>query len=112
QTIALNSQLTIAKDLNIRGLGAASLTVSGKGASRVFAVSAGTTASICGLTVTKGFANQGGGIDNLGNLTLKNLVVTLNTALGNSNPTGLGGGVFNEPGATLTVCQSVFSSNQ
>ena len=43
---------------------AAGVTVSGGGASRVFQVDAGVTASISGLTITGGNADNGGGLDN------------------------------------------------
>ena len=67
QTIALTSgQLTIAEDLSIVGPGAGKLTVSGGGLSRVFAVGAGDTVSLSGLTIANGSADEGGGILNAG----------------------------------------------
>src|SRR5262249_16261039 len=58
QTITLTSgELAITKSLDIEGLGADRLTVSGNHASRVFDVSANTTVTIAGMTITDGLAN-------------------------------------------------------
>src|SRR5262245_16115987 len=67
QTITLTrGELAITKSLDIEGLGAARLTVSGNDASRVFdIVKPGANVTIAGLTIAHGFAVQGGGIDNL-----------------------------------------------
>ena len=58
------------------------VTVSGGGKSRVFEVDANVTASISGLTITKGStAGNGGGIDNDGGTaTLTNCTVSGNSA--------------------------------
>jgi hypothetical protein len=112
-TISLTQgQLAITKNLDIEGLGAANLAISGNAASRVFAVSSGVTATLAGLTIRNGLADQGGGIDNAGVLTLNGDVVSHNEALGDSSTTGLGGGVFNEAVASLTVNRSTFLDNQ
>ncbi|WLE97728.1 MAG: choice-of-anchor Q domain-containing protein [Candidatus Electrothrix communis] len=57
--------------------------------------------------VTTGMLNNGGGITNacLGTVTLNNVTVSENTALGN------GGGIFNAPGADLTLNNSTISGN-
>src|SRR5262249_51883596 len=70
QTITLTSgELIVNKSLELDGLGAANLTVSGNGTSRVFdIVKPGANVAIAGLTISQGFAVQGGGIDNLGKL--------------------------------------------
>src|SRR6516165_2308198 len=55
QTITLTSgELAITKSLDIEGLGADQLGVSGNHASRIFAISGGVTVTIAGLTVTNG----------------------------------------------------------
>jgi hypothetical protein len=59
QTITLASELVINKSLDIEGLGARKLTVSGNDASRVFDI-----VTIANMTITHGFAVQGAGIDN------------------------------------------------
>src|SRR5262249_43305552 len=62
QTITLTSgQLAITKNLDIEGLGADQLTVSGNHASRIFNISGGVTVTIAGLTITDGLAVGGPG---------------------------------------------------
>jgi hypothetical protein len=105
-TIVLTSgELQITNDVTIDGPGADPLSVSGNNASRVFEVDAGTTAAISGLTITGGSADQGGGLDNSGALTVSNSVFSSNSA-----NTGFGGGLYNEPGGTLTVSGSTFTA--
>jgi hypothetical protein len=126
QAIALTGgELAIAKSLDIEGLGADQLTISGNNASRVFDVSAGTSVTIAGVTITNGLANgsapvrasAGGGILNLGSLTLTDDVVSNNQAVGDPHASALGrvggavgGGLANL--GTLTVSNSVFTGNQ
>ena len=94
QTIALTGgELALSKSLDIEGLGAGQLTVSGNNASRIFDISAGATVTLAGMTITDGMANgsapvrtsAGGGILNLGSLTLTNDVVSNNQAVGDSH---------------------------
>src|SRR5262249_17350314 len=74
-------------------------------ASRVFEIDSGTV-TMSGLTITGGFKTTGpggGGIWNLGTLTLMNDIVT-----GNTSTTG-GGGIRND--STLTVINPAISNN-
>ena len=114
---------------------AAGVTVSGGGASRVFQVDAGVTASISGLTITGGNDHrQGGGLDNFGTTTLTNCTVSGNSAYDGgglyqrrhahadqlhrqrqlrhatprTSPTGAGG-LYN--GGTLTLTNCTVSGN-
>ncbi len=111
-TITLTTgELLVDKSVTISGPGAASLTVDGNLAGRVFHVTSGVTASIAGLTITNGNAwedaqtNSGGGIYNdHATLALDNCTVS-----GNYGAYG-GGGVHNHSG-TLTVTNSTFSGN-
>jgi phospholipase/lecithinase/hemolysin len=112
QIILSGKDLPVTQNLTVRGPGADKLTISGAGASRVFAVGSGVTATIAGLTIANGLADQGGGIDNAGILTLSNDVLANNEALGDSLFTGIGGGLFNEAGAGVTVKDSTFVDNQ
>src|SRR5262245_60397152 len=128
QTIRLtNGELAITRSLDIEGPGAQQLTVSGCGASRVFDISGGVTVTIAGLTITDGLANgsspvlagTGGGILNFGRLTLANVVLSNNQAVGDAgtSPTGrvgaaLGGGVANLGSGSLTISNSAFTANQ
>ena len=90
QTIALTgSQLELSKlgtipSWTITGP-ANGVTVNGSGRSRVFQVDTGVTASISGLTITGGggTADRGGGLLNLGNVTLTNCTLTGNTGTTN-----------------------------
>ena len=77
----------------ITGPGSAVLAISGDGASRVFNVAAGVSATISGLAVINGQAPvdslgtaQGGGIFNAGTLTLSAVNISQNSAEG--APTG------------------------
>src|SRR5262249_36101130 len=76
QTIGLDSALPqITNSVEIDGPGAGLVSVSGNDHSRVFAITAGVTAEIDGLTITHGkadgsapnIASTGGGILNFGN---------------------------------------------
>jgi hypothetical protein len=129
-TITLTSgQLGITQNLNIVGPGANGLTISGNDDSRVFDINPATTVTISGLTITDGKADVnapsvhslGGGILNQGDLTLKDVVVSYNWAVGAANDTitvngfkltgnGLGGGVANL--SILNVSDSTFEYNQ
>jgi hypothetical protein len=112
--------------------GGGKITVSGNQASGVFQLDSGVNATLNGLTITAGSALQGGGIFNgngatltvtnstisgntagfgggidneSGNLTLANVTVSDNAAIG-----GFGGGVESEFG-TLSVTNCTFSDN-
>ncbi len=147
ETIALSSgPLALNQNVSIEGLGESELSVSGGGVSEVFNVTGGVTATISGLTITDGVNNTGyfgyafgGGIVNSGGLTLDDVVVSGNQAIGlraegggiyntgnltlsHSDVTGnqanseeiggSGGGIENATDGTLTVTQSVVSNNQ
>ena len=110
-TITLTTgELLVAKSVTISGPGAASLTVDGNLAGRVFHVSSGVTAIIVGLTITNGNAqndgpNTGGGIYNdHATLAVDNCTVSGNYA-------GYGGGGVHNSSGTLTVTNSTFSGN-
>src|SRR5262249_28451180 len=80
---------------------------SGHDASRVFAISGGVTATLARLTITHGKASQGAGIENAGNLSLNDAVLSDNHAVGGMG----GGGISNEAGANLTVHSSALIDN-
>ena len=129
-TITLTTgTLTITKSLTISGPGASDLAVSGNNAVQVFAVNSGATVAISGLTIENGVASGGGGISNLGILTvtdsaitgnktdafgggimnLGTLTLTSSTVSGNSASCCNGGGIYN--GGTLTLTNSTVSGN-
>jgi hypothetical protein len=121
QTITLRgSELDIAKNLTIQGPGAGLLTIDGGGASgpgggsRIFQVERHTTVTISGLTIADGngkgsaFWGYGGGILNLGTLTVSGCTISDNfTAYGHGY---YGGGIYNA--GTLTVRDSSVSDNR
>ena len=110
QTITLAGELSVNKSLDIEGLGASNLTVSGANASRVFDIQGGTTVTIAGLTIADGRVvdDKGGGIANEAGATLHLLkdVVTHNTAY------AVGGGLWNAIGATVAISNSTFDGNK
>ena len=78
--------------------------MSGGGSSQVFAIAAGATVTISGLTITDGFSSQGlgGGIVNAGDLILKNADVAGNVS---EAYYALGGGIANTGQLTLENTQ-------
>src|SRR5216683_2750386 len=114
QTITLTSgKLAIDKSLDMEGLGADQLAVSGNDASRVFDITGGgLTVTIADLAVAHGRASQGGGIDNAGStVTVFRCLLSNNQAVGVSGHDGDGGGILNEHGAVLSVTESTFIGN-
>jgi len=98
------------KNLDIEGLGANELTVSGDAASRVFDSSSGVTVTIADLPITDGLADHGGAILNEAgaNLTLADVAHSNNQATG-----GLGGGaIFNDDGANLSISDGSLANNR
>src|SRR5262245_8190558 len=130
-TILLTSgELQINHNVTIKGPGAGKLSVNGNAAFRVFENFA-SQVTISGFTITNGLVangSGGAGILNHGELTLSDSIVSHSTtfALGNQpapsaafptppptpTPTpGPAGGIFNMPGATLTVTGSTINGN-
>jgi hypothetical protein len=125
KTITLSSsELYINKSLDIEGLGAANLAISGGNHFRVIEVAPhdawswnAPQVTLSGMTIENGSAYlgnvawtanslaQGGGILNFGTLTVSGCTVT-----GNHAELG-GGGIANERGGTMTVAGSTVSNN-
>ncbi|HEX4128847.1 MAG TPA: choice-of-anchor Q domain-containing protein [Pirellulales bacterium] len=85
--------------------GAGNVAISGNNAVTVFLVDSGVTATLEGLTITSGNdipGNGGGGINNLGTLTVTNSTIS------NCTSTYIGGGIYNQ-GTSLTVSGSTLS---
>ena len=114
ETITLNTPLTLGKNVTIDASAAPGLSISGNNAVRVFEVNAGTTATVKNLTVTEGYGWQlGGGIINIGNLTLDHVNVIGNTMATNAGDFWQGGGgIYSGDGATLNLIDSSVSNNQ
>src|SRR5262245_4258246 len=120
QTITLTSgELVIDKSLDIEGLGAKKLAVSGNHVSRVFAINGPVTVAIAGLTITNGMyvgTDGGGGIFfNAGStLTLSSDLLSESEVhnLGHDIGRGGGGAVGNVSGGSLNVTDCLFTHNQ
>jgi hypothetical protein len=90
-----SGELAITQNTIIDGPGAGKLAVSGTSHSRVFAISPGTKVTISELTITHGLADSdasgikslGGGVLNQGELTLEDVVVSHNQAVGAASDT-------------------------
>lgn len=109
-TIALTSgELTVTHSVTIVGPTTRVLAVSGNHVSRVFTIAAGATVTISNLTITNGNAgagrSAGGGILNVGALTLRNVIMTDNTC-----GTG-GGGAVKSAGIRLNIINSKLANN-
>ena len=114
RTITLTSgELMVNDNLNIDGLGAQKLSISGGGASRVFDIGSGATVTISGLTITDGSAEFGGGILNEAGATLdiSQAALTGNHALGDTGGDADGGAIDNEAGASLSIVQTSLVDN-
>ncbi len=114
--------------VNIIGPGARMLAISGNGASRVFQVDQGASASLIGLTITGGVTTgDGGGLLNDGTLSLAGVAVVGNSAangggvdnmgtalivgsaIDENSASADGGGIFNT--GKLTVTNSTLATN-
>ena len=109
ETITLTSgELAIADSVDIKGLGAEQIAVSGNNNSRVFNIDDGNNSlidvAIEGLTIQDG---NDGGILNQENSTISNSVITGNT----SNSFGIGGIENARDGATLLLKNSTVTGN-
>jgi CSLREA domain-containing protein len=101
--------LDILDDLTVVGKTPALTVLSSGGGDRVLHVAAGVTAELRGVSVANGrVAGSGGGILNLGRLTLSEVTV-LNNA---TTAGGSGGGIRSDgPGASLTLADSAVINN-
>jgi hypothetical protein len=126
QTITLTSgELAITQSLDIEGLGADQLAVSGNHASRIFDISGGVAVTIAGLTITDGMMAPGttdalgGGIfNNGGDVTLEDVILQNNVARGADGRyphydgyNARGGGFYSTSGS-VTIADSTIASNQ
>ena len=108
--LTLVSELAITDSLTITGGGASPTIIDGNKSvrpnSRVLVAGSGITVNISGVTIRNGgTGGQGGGIFNVGILTLTNSTVSGNNAAGG------GGGILNDAGGTLTLTNSTVSGN-
>lgn len=105
-TITLAAPLPILAESTLiigPGPGADQVVINGDGSHQAFFIDEGVNASVSHLTITNGQSDLGGGIINLGELNLDQMVITANTAQFG------GGGITNE--GVLVVSNSVISMN-
>ncbi|MDX6444696.1 MAG: hypothetical protein QOH71_1770 [Blastocatellia bacterium] len=106
--ILTTGELFIDKNLTIKGPSTGGLSISGNNNSRVFNINSGRTVGLSKLTITNGKADIGGGLYNLGNLTIAN-----STFIGNNAASGAGeGGAIDAEGGTLTIVNTTISGNK
>jgi Right handed beta helix region len=90
----------------------AGVTINGGGTTRLFMIDKGVTASISGLSMTNGkttgvdnqYETGGGGVLNLGTLSLTNCTISGSSARKRSNEPSQGGGLFSDGVVNLTGC--------
>ena len=103
--------------ITIEGPGADKLTLNGLGRSRILNVKFQAVAEVSGLTFQNGFSlvKGGGAIENIGDLTLKNIVAQSNVV--DSNGSSIlaqnngGGAIFNHREGKLAIENSTFLGN-
>lgn len=113
-TISLQSPLTIDRAVTIDGSSAPGLTISGGGATRVFVIDAGSSATIRSLRIANGYGFElAGAILNNGNLTLDRVTVenSLVTTSGVDFWKG-GAGIYNGEGSRLVLQDSTVRGNE
>jgi hypothetical protein len=97
--------LSDAAKTTIAGPGTSLLTISGQSKSRVFDITGGS-AALSGMTITGGFADNGGGLRNDGGtLSLTNVSISSNVASHD------GGGIYTAPGGSTTLTDVTVSNN-
>ncbi|MDP6717980.1 MAG: choice-of-anchor Q domain-containing protein, partial [Pirellulaceae bacterium] len=105
--IQVSSSLFIDKELTIDGSGH-DVYVSGGSRSQIFNIGPNGDVELNKLTLFLGYATQGGGIFNDGQLTLDGVTVRNGTASGAS---GEGGGLHNTANGSVTISNSTFNNN-
>ena len=110
-SIELSSgELLVNKSVTIKGPGAEKLSVENTRSDRVFEIVSGEVVSISGLAINSGRAVVGAGIYNAGKLEVMQCSISGNEA-GGPGENGLGGGIYNDKCATLTVISCAISGN-
>src|SRR5690349_576957 len=108
--------MSITNDVTVTGPGAALFAVDANQQSRIFSISTGAKVAIVGLTLTNGFTTgapaRGGAILNSGGtLSLTQVAVVGNRAVGSPGANGNGGGIFSL-GGPLDILNSAFIANE
>jgi predicted outer membrane repeat protein len=104
--------LVIRTSLNLRGSGAGTTVIDGGGSGgTVVGIYPGIIVSIADVTIRNGQSNfGGGGVRNEGTLELIRSAIVDNYVIGLGTGAA-GGGIYNDPGATLTLNDSTVAAN-
>ena len=104
--------LVIRTSLNLRGSGAGTTIIDGGGnGGTVVGIYPGIIVSIADMTIRNGRAPYfGGGVRNEGTLELIRIAIVDNYVIGLGLPAA-GAGIYNDPGATLTLNDSTVAAN-
>ena len=104
-TIDLASQLSIIDGGPVVIDGAGQITLDGGNGTCLINTDFGVVAALQGLSLTNGYAGQGGGIYNRGALVVSNSIIS------NNNSSFTGGGIYNGTTGTITIQNSTLSGN-
>ncbi|MCL2709347.1 MAG: fibronectin type III domain-containing protein [Planctomycetaceae bacterium] len=105
----VGGELYIDKSLTIDGM--ERFTIDAANQSRVISISEGVTVVLAGLTITRGSADNGGGIYNQGMLTVIDCRITGNNTPTNVSHFTVGGGIYNDSSGMLYVTNSTIDNN-
>ncbi len=103
-TITLDNRLVIDSDIAFHGPGADLLTLSGGGVTRIFINNASGTTTLRDLTLSNGFADDGGALSSSGVLLVERCEFSMNQA------TAAGGAIHISSGMA-TIADSTFTGN-
>ena len=108
--------LIVWRTVRLRGVSATNTAIDGGGEGATLYVPDGVQATISNLTIQNGLSEVGGGIVNLGALTLREVVVSGNRAVGATGgeagpEDSYGGGIYNYEGS-LTLRDSEIRDNE
>jgi len=101
-----SAPLNVTKELTLQGAGVGSTIVDGGGTARVLSVNPNGAADVSNITLRNGHSTYGGGIHNMGALTLTRSAVFSNAV------SFSGGGIFNANGATMVISDCIVSDNR
>jgi hypothetical protein len=114
QTVTLTSgELFVGKALTIEGSATAGMTISGGGSSRVATISPVAELTIRNLTIAGGLeatGGAGGGLRNLGTLTIENSAI-INNVVAFEAAAAQGGGIWSSADSRLKLVNSTVSGN-
>lgn len=113
-TVALASELLVERDVVIDASAAAGFTLSGGGTTRVVTIAGQATVVLDGITVTDGAGEgRGGGILNLGDLTIRDGAVVANVETSTTGPAfdAGGGGIWTGEGGRLELVRTTVADN-